>query len=324
MSSPSFDLVDVVQTLRRRSRFLIVVTIIAALLGAASYTLGKKQYKAKASFLMANPVYSDRNNLFQDRQIQFVDYFAGDNDVDRMVTLAESDTVKYLLAERLNLAAIYKFDMSKPKDAEKLKNTIKDNYTVDRTEYNNLDISYVDNDPVLAAAVVNEAVNIMEEIFRDYYISQRMEIIKAFSLKIQDIDSQVNYLTDSLAVLRDKYKIYDLMNPARQSMSSGNLNRNNVSGFGLAMELVQNFESIKDRLVTDRSEYISLMNQYQTTINANNISLLHTLNKARVPAKPKPPGLILTTIGAAMFGFFFCTVYLLIITYYRRLISVER
>jgi uncharacterized protein involved in exopolysaccharide biosynthesis len=110
MSSPRFDLVDVVQTLRRRFGFIVIVTIITAALGAASYLLGKKEYKAKASFLMANPVYTDRNNLFQDRQIQFVDYFAGDNDVDRLVTLAESDTVRFLVAERLNLAQAYNIE----------------------------------------------------------------------------------------------------------------------------------------------------------------------------------------------------------------------
>lgn len=322
MSTPRFDLVDVVQTLRNRRSLLIIVTLAAAVLGAASYMLGKKQYKAKASFLMANPVYSDRNNLFQDRQIQFVDYFAGDNDVDRLVTLAESDTVKYLIAERLGLASVYKLDMSQPKDVEKMKNIIKDNYRVDRTEYNNLDISYVDTDPKMAAAIVNEAVKIIEEIFRDYYISQRLEIINAFKMKIQDIDSQVNYLTDSLAALRDKYKIYDIISPGRQSVSSGL--RGGGAGYGKAMEVVQNFEAVKDQLVQDKALYVSLMNQYQTTINANNISLLHNLNKARVPAKPKPPGLVLTTIGAAFFGFFFCVVYILIITYYRLLISVKR
>lgn len=324
MSTPRFDLVDVVQTLQSKFRLLVIVTIAAGALGAASYILGKKHYKAKASFLMANPVYSDRNNLFQDRQIQFVDYFAGDNDVDRMVTLAESDTVKFLVAERLNLASVYKLDMSKPKDVEKLKNIIKDNYRVDRTEYNNLDISYVDTDPQLAANVVNESVKIMEEIFRDYYISQRMEIINAFSHKIQDIDSQINHLTDSLATLRDQYKIYDLISPARMNSTATYTSRAGATGFGKALELVQNFEAVKDQLVQDKAMYVSLMNQYQMTIDANNISLLHNLNKARVPAKPKPPGLTLTTIGAAFFGFFFCVIYILVITYYRLLISVKR
>lgn len=322
MSTPRFDLVDVVQTLRRRFGLIVIITIVTALLGALSYFFGKKEYKAKASFLMANPVYTDRNNIFQDRQIQFVDYFAGDNDVDRLVTLAESDTVRFLVAERLNLAQAYALDVSKPKEAEKLKNIVKDNLKVDRSEYNNLDISYVDTDPARAAAVVNATVKAIEELFRDYYVSQRMENIRALDNKIVEMDSTINSLTDSLAGIRDEYKIYDLISPSRQNavMRPGA----GGPGYGRAIEVVQNFEAIKDQLVSDRAMYTSLRHQYATTIDTKNMALLHMLYTARVPVKPKPPGLILTTIGAAFLGFFFAAIYVLIITYYRLLISVER
>jgi hypothetical protein len=173
----------------------------------------------------------------------------------------------------------------------------------------------VDTDPQRAAAVVNATVKAIEEIFRDYYVSQRHEIIRAFTDKIGDMDSTINSLTDTLAVLRDNYNIYD------SKQSSGG---NKGIGYGKAIESVRSFEAIKDQLVADRATYLTLLNQYNTTINTNNMALLHMLYTARVPVKPKPPGLILTTIGAGFLGFFFSMIYILILTYYRRLIAVER
>jgi uncharacterized protein involved in exopolysaccharide biosynthesis len=324
MSTPRFDLVDVTQTLRNRRRFIILIVVITAVLGGVFYMIGEKEYKAEASFLMTNPMYTDRNNLFQDRQIQFVDYFAGDNDVDRLVSLAESDTIKYLVADRLNLAAAYKLDMSKPKDVLKLKNIFKGNYKLNRTEYNNCTLSYTDTDPVRAAAVANECVKAIEEVFRGYYVSQRNKVIDALQAKIRNMDSTINIYTDSLASVRDRYKIYDIINPSRENLVSSGIKSNGSADFGKAMETVQNVESMKDQLVSDRSRYLSLLNQNLTTIAASDNPVIHSLTTARVPAKPKGIGLLLTIIASAMVGFFFSSLYILITTYYRLLIAVER
>lgn len=320
MSTPRFDLVDVTQTLRRRRNFIIIVAVAAAIIGAIFYLIGKKTYKAEAAFLMANPMYTDRNNLFQDRQIQFVDYFAGDNDVDRIVSLAESDTIKYIVAQKLNLGAAYGLDMSKPKDVEKFAGIFKGNFKLNRTEYNNCTISYTDEDPQRASAVVNASIDAIQAMYKGYYISQRMTIIDAMKGKIREMDSSIIVMTDSLANLRDRYKIYGLVNPGRENIIAGDTK----AGSGMALESVQNMESLKDQLVTDRAHYTSLLNQYLTTTNADDNPVLHMLSTARVPAKPKGPGLLITVIAAALIGAFFSALYILLTTYYRILIAVER
>src|SRR5690606_24892198 len=162
MATPSFDLVDVTQTLRNRRRFIITITVIAAVLGAALYFVRKKKYEAQADFIMSNPLYADRNNLFRANEMRFVDYFGGDDDVDRILVVAESDTVRNLVAQRLNLAEAYKLDMSKADDRDKLKGIFKKYYKIDRTEYKTCQVFYTDTDPERAAAVVNESINAME------------------------------------------------------------------------------------------------------------------------------------------------------------------
>jgi LPS O-antigen subunit length determinant protein (WzzB/FepE family) len=324
MSTPRFDLVDITQTLNSRKRLLLIVSVVAAVLGGIFYTVSKKEYKAQASFLMSNPLYSDKGNIFQEQQIAFVDYFGGDDDVDHLMTVIESDSIKYLVADRLNLAAAYKLDMSKPKNVEKLKNMFKDNYKVTRTEYNNCVISYTDTDPQRAADVVNATVKAVEETFRSYYVQQRRRVITAVESKVGDLDSTIVVMSDSLAAMRNHYKIYDILSPGREGVSGGSIKSNGSADFGKGVELIQNYESIKDQTVRDRAQYTSILNKLHTTAKNDDVPLLHSLMTARVPVKPKPPGLILTVISCGLIGFFCTSLYILITSYYRVLIAVER
>lgn len=324
MSAPSFDLVDIIQTLRKNRKTILIVTVVVAVLGGVLFSINKRQYKATGSFMMSNPLYTDRNNLFQATGVQFVDYFAGDDDVDKLMALVEADTVKYAVIEKLNLAAYYKLDVSKPKEAKKLFDMVKDNFKIVRSEYNGCEVSYEDTDPKMAADIVNESMHAIETIYKSYYTSQRNKVMGALKLKLHEIDSSVAVLTDTLATLRDKYKIYDLVNPARNNIVTATVHSNGSANFGWALEQVQNMESLKDQLVTDRAKYVSTINEYSTTLTAEGNELMHVMSTARVPAKPKQPGLILTVLACAFMAFLFSSLYILIRTYYRTVIAIER
>lgn len=323
MSTPRFDLVDVVHTIRNNRRTIIVISLVAAILGGVVYLVSKREYKAEGSFIMSNPLYTDRNNLFQATGIQFVDYFAGDDDVDRLMNVVESDTVKWNVAQKLHMAEYYRLDMNDPKKVKKLLETFKGNFKANRTEYNSIELSYTDPDPKLAADIVNETMKKIEEVFRDYYVGQRNKMAQSLKIKVAEMDTTISTLTDSLGKLRDQYKIYDLINPARQNIVNSTV-KGSGANLGWAMEQVQNLESLKDQAVSDRARYISRYEEYSTTGNAANIPLIHVLNAARVPVKSKPPGLILTVLSCAIIGLFFSTIYILIRNYYRLLIAVER
>ncbi len=324
MSTPRFDLVDVVQTLRKNLRLLIIVSVITMVLGGLFFAFGRKYYKAESTYLMSNPLYTDRSNLFQEKQIQFVDYFAGDDDVDRMMTLAESDTVIYDVAKKTKLDAAWGLDLNNPKQAHKLRQTFKDNYKAIRNEYNSVTISYTDIDPQRATDVTNQCVSSIETIFTSYYMSQRSKALNSIDDKLVELDGKLNTLTDSLASLRNTYNIYDLISPNRENLVTNSIKSNGSADFGKGMELVQNLEAVKDRLVTDKAQYTSLRNQYAASLDSQNRNLMHVISHAKVPGKPKGLGFILTLVVAGMIGFFFTSVYVLISTYYRALIAVER
>ena len=82
---------------------------------------------------------------------------------------------------------------------------------------------------------------------------------------------------------------------------------------------------LKEQLIKDKITNVSILNEFQTGVNGNDKNrYLQVITPATPPVKPAGIGLALTIIGAGFFGFFFVAIYILIVSYYRLLIAVER
>lgn len=320
---PRFDLVDIVKTLHQKLRLLIIVTIIAALVGAVAFLVRKKQYKAKTAFFVANPLYIDRTNLFRTDYSQFIDYFAKEDDVDKVMAIAKSDSMQRRVIDKLQLGKVYGKDPSNPKDLFKLMEIFEGNFEIKRTEYTSVEVTYTDADAKVAADVANEIVKTISEMYSSYYASLRNHVQHSLQAKISEIDTTINRLTDSLAVLRDRYQVYDLISPSRKNIISGTM-RSGGQGFGRGIEEIQNIESVKDQLVTDRAEYITIINEYTTGTKAGDLPLVQTLTNASAPYKAMGFGLLATIAISAIVGLFFCALLVLLLTYFRAILNTER
>lgn len=308
MSNPRFDLVDIIQTLRKNTKLLLIATIAAALVGGLFYVVGKKKYKAEADFIISNPLYADRNNLFRTRDTRFVDYFGGDDDIDRVLVIASSDTLRNTVADQLNLWEAYKLDKSKKDDRLEMKDIFKDKFKMERTEYTTAKVYFTDTDPERAAAVVNLAIETSENIFRGYYLKMKNNVANAVQERIDAIDKEIKELTMKQA---------ELMEQPKRGMATREELR-------MKDELTE-ITVMKDQLIQDKAKNMSILNELLTGVNSNDKNrYLQIITPATPPEKPAGIGLALTIVGAAFFGFFFIAIYLLIITYYRLLINVQR
>ncbi|MBW7912987.1 MAG: hypothetical protein H3C54_04640 [Taibaiella sp.] len=308
MSNPRFDLVDIIQTLRKHGKLLLIAIIASAMLGGLFYVFGKKNYKAEADFIISNPLYADRNNLFRNRDTRFVDYFGGDDDLDRVLVIASSDTLRNTVAEQLNLWDAYKLDRTKPEDRLKMKEIFKDKYKMERTEYTTGKVYFEDTDPVRAAAVANLSIEVSENIFRSYYLKMKNNVANSVRERIDEIDRRIMEITEEQV----------------------ELGKNMSKGFGTEEYVKQQTKAtetavLKEQLIKDKANNISILNELLTGVDSNDQNrYVQVITPATPPEKPAGIGMVLTVIGAAFFGFFFVAIYLLIITYYRLLINVER
>lgn len=308
MSNPRFDLVDIAHTLRNRRRLLLIGVIIAAMLGGLFYVVGKKKYKAEADFIISNPLYADRNNLFRTRDTRFVDYFGGDDDIDRVLVIASSDTLRNYLTDKLNLWEAYKLDKSNPEDRLEMKEIFKDRFKMERTEYTTAKVYYTDTDPERAANVVNLAIEMSESIFRGYYLKMKDNVANSIRKRIGDIDTEIKDNVMQMAQLNEELR-------------SANTDAERIMIKTKGEEL----SAINGQLIEDKARNASLLNEFMTGVDEEDRNrYLQVITPATPPVEPAGVGLALTIIGAAFFGFFFISIYILIVSYYKLLIAVER
>ena len=322
MSTTRFDLVDITRIIQRRRVFILTVTIVALVIGAVFHLLRQKKYEGKTAFFVSNPIYSDRSTIFAGADSRYTDYFGDEDDIDRVVALAESDTIIMQTIADAHLDEAYKLDMSNPFDRNKMKSRFNKDLEIKRTEYKLIELYFTDKDPVMAASVANIAVRNIEKGYNDFYTDKKLSIYHSIQSKLNEIDSSINALTDTLTKMREYSGIYDILSPSRVNLILGSIK---VAGKeqGKYVELIQNYESIKDMLVIDRTRYLSLLNQYATGIAPGQMPLLHVISTAKPPVDPKGPSAIIV-LGASLFiGLFFSIAIALLTTYYKELSAAK-
>lgn len=312
MSSSGFGLPDVIRSIGRHKVMIIAATVITAIAGAVYYLAGPKKFEAKTEFVLRNPQYSDRINLYNSESRLF-DYFANEDDIDRLILIAEADIVQGKVIKNLHLAEAYGINTSSRKGEQQLERKFSKNFNITRTEYKDLILSYTDTDPERAATVANECERVLEITFGEYYKEMRTGMYESIMEKVHEEDSAINVLTDSLSHMRDEYGIYDIISPARYNLMLGSMKGNGKKNFGRAMELIQNTESIKDELVAQHTKQLTLVSQYRTGLRAEQLPLLKVVTRAKNPVSPKGIGGMYTVLAAAFLGFFFSAILMLLI-----------
>ena len=322
MSNNRFDLVDIIRIIERRRRFVISVTLVCLALGLVFHFVRPKKYEAKAAFFVSNPIYADRSSIFAGADSRYTDYFGDEDDIDRVVALGESDTVMSRVIVNTGYDKAYKLDMNNPFERNKLKIRFKKAMEVRRTEYKLLEFYFTDKDPVLAANISNEAVKHIELAYRGFYNTKKQSVYNSINNKLSDIDSSINALTDTLTRLRTESGIFDIISPNRQNLVTSRVTGNGKEP-GRYIEVIQNFEAVKDLLVTDRAKYVSLLNQYSTGVKPDEISLLHSITVAKPPVDRAGPGIWVVLAASLFIGLFFSIIYTLLTTYYREVVVVR-
>ncbi len=315
MASSTFNLVDIKESIRNHFGTIITFTIASAVLGTLVYLLTPKKYEAKTDFIVRNPLYNDRNFIYN-YDTKFLDYFGNEDDANRIIMFAGSDIVQKQVIRNMDLAKAYKYDTLIPKQLLQLERRFDKNLTLMRGENKDISLTFLDTDPQRAANVANECVVVLEKTYEDFYSDMRKVVYTTIMNKVSEEDSIINSLTDTLAKLREKYGIYDIISPTRHNMMTGNMRENSHKNYGLGIELVQNIESLKDEMVADRAVKTTLANQYTSSYASSKnklaMPIIKVVTVAKPPVNPKGLGGMVTLIVCGFLGFFFSTIFILI------------
>jgi len=213
------NLVSVVGTLYRW-RKEIMWTVFFAVVGTAVLVFGfmDDYYKSTTVFYAASPDVFKPEQLFGLSQ-KDMEFYGTDDDVDRILTIAESGELKEYLIKRFDLYRHYKIDTANPKAPFKVMELLDKLYDVVKTRHNAIELSVEDKDKALAAEIANAARDKVDEI------SQRLiRQSQANNLAILESDFaakqlELRRINDTLTQLRERYGVYDLEKQA-ETMTS--------------------------------------------------------------------------------------------------------
>lgn len=297
MSTPSFDLIDVIRTIQKQKRIIIIITAIAIALGAVFFVVKRKKFKSSSKFLVNNPLYGDRNTLFRNYEQRYVDYFGGDDDLDRVTALLASDTVKDRIIRNCQFQVVYNADINSEKGHAFLMGVFDKNFNVKRSEYKEMEVSYIAYDSATAANVANMSVKVCEEAFRNYYTSMKLGMAKSIKDKLAQIDSTISVNTALMA--------------GNGTTTNGAMSNSKV------------LAATTDQLILDRAKYVSLINELEATTNSS-MDYLKVTTRALPATSAMGPTLMMILITAGCLGLFFSTLLVLVLAYYNKLMAVER
>lgn len=289
---------------------MLLTMLATIILGMLYYIVKPSRYQAEIVFILKNPLYSDRNYLYNN-ETKFIDYFANDDDMDRLITMARSDSVQDKIIRQYNLAVAYKFDTAKPRQIVLLRKYFNKNLNIYRSEGKNVVLTYTDKDQKRAINIARTCLAESERALHGFYINMRNNMHQSIVNKIHDEDSVIHSLTDTLSKIRVKYGIYDIISPSRYNIMLSSFKDNGKPDFARGIEEIQNVESVKDQLVSDKARNISLADQYATGMGESELPFTYVVNISRLPLKPKGLGIVVILAICTFAGAFFSALYIL-------------
>ncbi len=209
MNQNEQNLVDVVKRLYAWRKYILGITLGAAVLAAIVSLLVPVYYKASTLFYAASPDLASPEQIFGNSSTT-TRYYGTDSDRDRLFSIAGSSVLTDYLIKQFGLYEHYEIDSTQPKASYKIQEQLLKLYTVEKTKYDALELTVEDQDPALAAAMANAArERINQEAQRLIRESQR-KMLQTYSEAITEQQAYLVQLEDTLQQLRQAYKIYNV------------------------------------------------------------------------------------------------------------------
>lgn len=197
-------LLGVVQTLWNWRKPILIIGV-AAVLGTALISLFlPNYYKATTIFLATSPDQAKPDALFSARE-----YYGNANDVDRLLTIAESNELVEFLVDTFNLYEHYRINQNNPRAGYYVQQKFFSLYEVKKNKRDAIELSVEDRDRELAARIANAARENIDEIAQKLVKEGQSKAIQTFENQILVKQGLLKMLSDTLRVLRNTYGIFN-------------------------------------------------------------------------------------------------------------------
>lgn len=179
----------------------------------ASWVMLKNYYKSKTIFYAASSDVLKPDKLFGISS-ETMYYYGTPEDVNRVLSVAESAQMREYLAKQFGLFSRYSFDSTSVKGRSDFQDFFGELFKVEKNKLDAIELSMEDTDPEFAQKIVVAARGFIDKQVCSLIKRNQLNILSSFENSIKSQNSEIKAIEDSLYILRRNSGIY---NTATQS-----------------------------------------------------------------------------------------------------------
>jgi uncharacterized protein involved in exopolysaccharide biosynthesis len=312
MESKSTNLLSLITIIYQWRKPILSFTIFIGVATTIISLLLQDFYAAEARFLAISPEQSRPENLFGGTEQ--IRYYGGEEDIDRLLMIAESNVLIDQMIDSFNLYEHYQINPSLPKSHFKIRKKFSSYYTVEKTDKDAISLVIEDKNPVLAAQMVQYAGFLIDEKAKKLIKDGFSKMIHSMHTGIAEKQFEIKTLSDSLSKTRKKYNLFNTKTQSEiiseqfdivksDYISSNARLRNLKTGGNIPKDTIQYLEAetegLKEALDT-LEKRVFMLNEGQLTLNElevrfysyieqiaqekQRLKLLYSAQNANIPA----------------------------------------
>lgn len=205
-------LLDVVRVLYKWKTFILVICLITLVGSVVLSLMMDNYYQSSTLFYATNNDLAKPNPIGAQDNVRY--YYGAGEDMDRIMTLAESERLANFLIDSFDLYNHYGISENDEKRNFRVMETFSSQYKVLKTKYDAIEILAEDTDPELAMNIANVARNKVNQFAQEMIRNSQWQQIRMMKSNLAERNKTIGQIEDTLLIVRGKYGI---LNPATQS-----------------------------------------------------------------------------------------------------------
>ena len=196
-----FDNTPLLQTISKWKWHIIIITVIAAILGAifSGSQFITPLYKSEAT------IYPTHTESYSDETV-----------TEQMLQVMQSQEIMDSVVEKFDLMKHYKIDKSYKYWKTALVGEYRSNVSIARTPYDAVTVKVYDSDPEIAYAMVYEIFDQYCKMYKRILKAQRKEQADFFHSTLEDNEVFIDSLINRLSEIGTEYNVYDVTSQSRE------------------------------------------------------------------------------------------------------------
>ena len=208
MSASSFSLVGFGPIINRWKNLVAGAVVLAAVVSVVVVLLLPNIYKSTAIFIPTNPQAADPDRLVDGGKLELG---GRTEDLDRAITIGESQPVAELIIRRFNLHKHYKAGKPGNDVADNsVLSEFSSNLDIVHNERDAIELAFMDRDKHLAARIANTMVQLIDSVNQQLTLENRRQVLNLYGQRYDYLKSNYEKTRQQLLAARYHYGIFGL------------------------------------------------------------------------------------------------------------------